>query len=127
VRDANDLRLSAEPAFLALLQGAMGVSELDTSSAAFARLVDDALRLARHRSATDLTDIIRRLKLDPEGGLPYAPTDAQALLLEDLFHHISTGLPQGQRPPRLDDLAILTASLTALCTERLKSGRTNLQ
>lgn len=127
MRDADDLRLSADPHFLALIEGVMGVPHLDTSSAAFTRLVDDALRLARHRSATELADIIPRLILEPADGPAYALTEAQRLMLDDLFHHISTGLPRGRRPPRLDDLAILTASLRALCSDRLRTGLTNLQ
>lgn len=127
MRDAYDLRLSADPRFIALVEGAMGVDELDTGSAAFSRLVDDALRLARHRSATELADIIPRLVLEPANGPAYSPSESQKLLLADLFHHISTGLPRGHRPPRLDDLAILTACLAALCAERLNSGLTNLQ
>jgi len=127
VRDANDLRLTADPSFIALLQGCMGVTELDATTAAFTRLVDDALRLARHRTPAELADLIEGAKLETDGGPSYAPTESQRLLLEDLFHHISTGLPRGRKPPRLDDLAILTASLTAACSERLKTGRTNLQ
>lgn len=127
MRDAYDLRLSADPRFLALVEGAMGVAALDTASAAFSRLVDDALRHARHRSATELADIIPGLALEPANGPAYFPTESQQLLLEDLFHHISTGLPRGRRPPRLDNLAILMASLTALCEDRLKSSLTNLQ